>query len=89
MLEQLIDNTIADMKTVVAFARDEMFQHILNDKDGSDLALGMAFLEINTAFIAGFKLRNNRNLTSDERSEMLKILQTRLGEIREAIFKCG
>jgi len=89
VLNDLIDNTVNDIRPVVEFARIPEFRGMLKDKDASDFSLGMALAEINGSFLIGFFKRNNRITTKDDRDEMLRILGKRVGEIHEAIFKCG
>lgn len=89
VLEQLFENSISHMKTTVDLTRDQIFRNVLNDKDGVDLALGLELGVIHTSFMTGFKQRHNRSLNSDEKSELLKITQSKLGQLKEAIFKCG
>ena len=88
-LNDLIDHTIMDIKPVVEFARIPEFRGMLKDKDASDFSLGMALAEINGSFLIGFFKRNYRLTTKDDRDEMFRILGKRVGEISEAIFKCG
>jgi len=88
-LNDLIDNTIDDIKPIVDFARMPELRSMYIDKDGSDFSLGAAVTEINTAFVIGFKIRTGRLVSVDEKAEMLNILGKRIHEIKEAIFKCG
>ena len=89
VLNGLIDHTIMDIKPVVECARIPEFRGMLKDKDASDFSLGMALAEINGSFLIGFFKRNNRLITKDDRDEMFRILGRRVGEISEAISKCG
>jgi len=89
ILEQLFDESILSMKHDVDVARDEMFENILNDKDGADLALGFAIGTIHTSFIVGFRQRNGRSLNHDELIELMYITKNHLGQLKEAIFQCG
>ena len=89
VLENLFEISIRDMEINVDVARDEVFRSVLNDKDGVDLALGIALGTIHTSFIAGFRQRNGRKMTSEEKNELWKITETKLGQLREAIFQCG
>ena len=89
VLETLYEETIKGMKFNVVVARDEMFSSVLNDKDGADLALGMAIGMIHTTFMAGFRMRNKRRMTSEENDELFRITKSKLGQLREAIFQCG
>jgi len=89
VLENLFEVSIRDMEVNVDVAREKMFHVVLNDKDGVDLALGIALGTIHTAFIAGFRQRNGRKMTSEEKDELWKITETKLGQLREAIFQCG
>jgi len=89
ILNDLIDHTIDDIKPIVDFARMPELRSMYIDKDGSDFSLGAAVTEINTAFVIGFKIRNGRLVSVDEKAEMLNILGKRIHEIKEAIFKCG
>jgi len=88
-LEQLFDESVLNMKLDVDVARNEMFENILNDKDGVDLALGFAIGTIHTAFIVGFRQRNGRSLNHDELMELMHITKNHLGQLKEAIFQCG
>jgi len=88
-LNDLIDNTIDDIKPIVDFARMPELRSMYIDKDGSDFSLGAAVTEINTAFVIGFEIRTERRVSVDEKAEMLSILGKRIHEIKEAIFKCG
>jgi len=89
VLEQLFDESVLHMKIDVVVARDEIFENILNDKDGADLALGFAIGTIHTAFIVGFRQRNGRSLNHDESMELMRITKNHLGQLKEAIFQCG
>ncbi len=89
VLNDLIDQTIEDIKPIVEFARMPELRSMYNDKDGSDFSLGAAVTEINTEFVIGFKIRTGRRVNVDEKAEMLSILGKRIHEIKEAIFKCG
>ncbi len=89
VLEQLFDESVLNMKLDVDVARNEMFENILNDKDGVDLALGFAIGTIHTSFIVGFRQRNGRSLNHDELMELMYITKNHLGQIKEAIFQCG
>ena len=89
VLNDLIDQTIEDIKPIVEFARMPELRSMYIDKDGSDFSLGAAVTEINTAFVIGFKIRTGRRVSVDEKAEMLIILGKRIHEIKEAIFKCG
>ena len=89
VLNDLIDDTIDDIKPIVEFARMPELRSMYIDKDGSDFSLGAAVTEINTAFVIGFKIRTGRRVSVDEKDEMLNILGKRIHEIKEAIFKCG
>ena len=89
VLNGLIDHTIMDIKPVVEFARIPEFRGMLKDKDASDFSLGLALAEINGSFLIGFFKRNYRLTTKDDRDEMFRILGKRVGEIHDAIFKCG
>jgi len=89
VLNDLIDNTVNDIMTIVEFARIPEFKGMLKDKDASDFSLGFAIAEIHASFLVDFFNRNNRNTTQDDRDEMFRILGKRVGDIHEAIFKCG
>ena len=89
VLNQIIDNIVKDIRPVVEFARIPEFRGMLKEKDAFDFSLGFAIAEINGSFLVSFFKRNNRNTTQDDRDEMLRILGKRVGEIHEAIFKCG
>jgi len=89
ILEQLFDESVLSMKLDVGVARDEMFENILNDKDGADLALGFAIGTIHTSFIIEFRRRNGRSLNRDELTELMYITKNHLGQLKEAIFQCG
>ena len=89
VLEQLFDESVSHMKLDVDVARNEMFENILNDKDGGDLALGFAIGTIHTAFIVGFRQRNGRSLNQDESMELMHITKNHLSILKEAIFQCG
>ena len=89
ILEQLFDESVLSMKLDVDVARNEMFENILNDKDGVDLALGFAIGRIHTSFIVGFRQRNCRSLNHDELMELMNITKNHLGQLKEAIFQCG
>ena len=89
VLNDLIDNTVNDIRPVVEFARIPEFRGMLKEKDAFDFSLGFAIAEIHGSFLIGFFKRNNRITTQDDRDEMFRILGKRVGEIHEAIFKCG
>jgi len=89
VLEQLFDESVVNMKLDVDVARNKMFENILNDKDGVDLALGFAIGTIHTSFIVGFRQRNGRTLNQDESMELMYITKNHLGQLKEAIFQCG
>ena len=88
ILEQLFDESVLGIKRDVDVARDEMFENILNDKDGTDLALGFAIGTIHTSFITGFRRRNGRSLNHDELMELMHITKNHLDKLKEAIFQC-
>ncbi len=89
VLEQLFDESVLSMKLDVDVARNEMFENILNDKDGADLALGFAIGTIHTSFIIEFRRRNGRSLNQDESMELMYITKSHLAQLKEAIFQCG
>ena len=89
VLNDVIDSVINDIGSVVEFARFPEFQGMLKDKDASDFSLGLALAEIHTSFLTGFNKRNRRDLDKEERAELFNTLGRRIGEIHEAIFKCG
>ena len=89
VLNDLIDQTIEDIRPIVEFARMPELRSMYIDKDGSDFSLGAAVTEINTAFVIEFKIRTGRRVSVDEKAEMLIILGKRIHEIKDAIFKCG
>ena len=89
VLELLFEESINNMQVNVDLARSETFDNLLNDKDGVDLALGLALGVIQTSFIAGFKIRNNRHVNSDEKIELKKIIEGHLAKLKKAIFQCG
>ena len=89
VLNDLIDQTIDDIKPIVEFARMPELRSMYIDKDGMDFSLGAAVTEINTAFVIAFKTRTGIRVSVDEKAEMLNILGKRIHEIKEAIFKCG
>jgi len=89
VLNQIIDNIVKDIRPVVEFARIPELRSMFKDRDGFDFSLGVVVTEINMAFIAGFKKRNERGLNKEEKDELFNFLGTRIYEIKEAIFKCG
>jgi len=89
VLNDLIDHNIEDIRPVVEFARIPEFRGMLKEKDAFDFSLGFAIAEITGSFLTGFPKRNQRNTTKDDTDEMFRILGRRVGEIHEAIFKCG
>ena len=89
ILNQIIDNIVKDIRSVVEFARIPELRSMFKDRDGFDFSLGVAVTEINMAFIAGFKKRNERELNKEEKAELFNFFGTRIYEIKEAIFKCG
>ena len=89
LLNDLIDHTINDIRSVVEFARKPELRSMFKDRDGFDFSLGVAVTEINMMFVEGFKLRNKRELNKEEKAELFNFFGTRMHEIREAIFKCG
>ena len=89
VLNDVIDSVINDIGSVVEFARIPEFKGMLKDKDATDFSLGIVIGEIHTAFLAGFKQRYHKEVTKDERDELFRMLGMRIGEIHEAIFKCG
>jgi len=88
-LEQMIDYAVNNMQDIIGMARMAEFKPILKNKDGEDLALGLAIGEIYTSFLVGFNLRNHRTPNQDEKDDLFKIVVKRLSEIQNAIFKCG
>ena len=89
VLNDLIDHIVNDIKPVVEFARIPEFRGMLKEKDGFDFSLGFTIAEIHGAFLVDFFKRNNRKTTKDDRKEMFRILGKRVGEIYDAIFRCG
>lgn len=89
ILEKLFDYAIANVKTNVKIARNQIFRNSLNDKDGVDLALGLTLGIIHFSFMDGFQSRHNRTLNHDENEELLVITGSKLKQLKEAIFKCG
>jgi len=89
VLNELIDSCVNDITAVVEFARIPELKSMLNDRDGSDFSLGATIAEIYTAFLVGFKMRNGRKISNEEKAEIFNILGKRIHEIKEAIFKCG
>ncbi len=89
VLNTLIDHIVNDIEPVVVFARIPEFKGMLKDKDASDFSLGLALGEIHSAFLTGFKKKNGRHLDEEERAELFNTLGRRIGEIHEAIIKCG
>lgn len=89
VLEKLFDYAIANVKTNVKIARNEIFRNSLNDKDGVDLALGLTLGIIHMSFMDGFQSRHHRTLNHEENEELLVITGSKLKQLKEAIFKCG
>jgi len=89
VLEQHIDNAINNMKIILEMIRDERIKPWLRDKDGVDMAIGFCYGEILALFLSGYLVRNAHDPTDDEKTEIKKILDKRLGEIREAVYNCG
>jgi len=89
LLNDLIDHTVGDIRRVVECARMPEFRGMLKEKDAFDFSLGLAIAEIIGSFLVDFFKRNQRNTTKDDTDEMFRILGRRVGEIHEAIFKCG
>jgi len=89
VLNDVIDYVISDICSVVEFARIPEFKGLLKDKDATDFSLGLVIAEIHASFLSGFKQRYHRGVNKDERDELFRILGMRIGEIHEAIFKCG
>ena len=89
ILNQIIDNIVKDIRSVVEFARIPELRSMFKDRDGFDFSLGVAVTEINMMFVEGFKLRNKRELNKEEKAELFNFFGTRMYEIKEAIFKCG
>jgi len=74
---------------MIVVARDEKFRSGLNDKNGDDLALGLAIGNIHTVFFIGFRQRNGRILNSQEMDELFRITFNKIPQLKEAIFQCG
>ncbi len=89
VLNDAIDGVINDIGSVVVFARIPEFKGLLKDKDATDFSLGLVIAEIHTIFLTSFKQRHQEVITKDEGDELFRILGMRIGEIHEAIFKCG
>jgi hypothetical protein len=89
VLEKQIDHTLNGIKIIVDMTREEQYKAWLRDKDGVDMAIGLAYGEIIALYVSGFFVRNGRAPTGEESVESRKILDKRLGEIREAVYNCG
>ena len=89
LLNDLIDHVVNDIKPIVEFSRKPELRSMFKDRDGFDFSLGVAVTEINMMFVEGFKLRNKRELSKEEKAELFNFFGTRMYEIKEAIFKCG
>jgi len=86
---QLIDNCVDDISSVVGFARIPELRSMFKDKDGYDFSLGVAVAEIHMAFLTGFRKRNDRLTNKEDNNEIFYLLGKRIHEIKEAILKCG
>ena len=89
ILNDLIDDIVNDIRSVVEFARKSELRSMFKDRDGFDFSLGVAVTEINMMFVEGFKLRNKRGLNKEEKAQLLNFFGTRMYEIKEAIYKTG
>ncbi len=82
ILEQLIDDTIAQSSNFVNVARS--FKPLVNNE--IDFALGIAIGEIIGGFYNYFMVINRRAMTQDELVEMYYIIRGRAGEIKRSIL---
>ena len=89
ILEQLIDQAIKDMQATVQFVRSDRYSKIIKDKDGDDFVLGYIIGRIDTTFKATYIATFDKLLSNEEILEIENIIYNRIGELKEAIFKCG
>ena len=90
VLENLFEVSIKNMKINVDVAREKMFHVVLNDKDGVDLALGMVIGTIHTSFIAGFRQRNGRKMTTEgKKCRQCGSSNVHVSQINRICMDCG
>ena len=88
-LEKTIDSAIGQVPDLMRFVREEVYQKLLQYKDGGDVVLGFAIGMIFGGFIQYSITRQQRQPNPDEISEANEVIFRRTREIKEAIFKCG
>jgi hypothetical protein len=89
ILEKEIDNTIQAIPIFVKKYRDITMKARLQYRDEADFVLGFACGKIIFTYIHNFWIKNRRFPSKDEVEDMHLIIERRIREIKEAIFRTG
>ena len=88
-LEQFIDQAIKEIPQLIPLYREPKVKSMLHLQTVEDYALGQMNGYVIGSLVASFVYRNLRKPTQEEMQEIMNIINKRIGEFREAIFKQG
>jgi len=88
-LDKLLDLTVKDATSLVeVWRKDDMIKY-LGVKSEEDFSLGYVLGDFFKGYFSSFRERNRRVPDNTEQDEMWSTVQSRIGQIKESIFKAG